>query len=61
MKYIFEGKQNQKIKMSTTSVLIHELFHISPTKRGCRDHTGFGDETIFRMYKSNISKLRRLR
>jgi len=44
-------------KKRQVKVLIHELFHISPKKRGCRPHTGFGDETIHKFYSSQLRKL----
>jgi len=47
-------------RQSQISVLIHELHHISPTKRGVRPHTGFGDEVIFKIYKKNLKRLKRL-
>ena len=49
---MFKLPYRDKIK-----VLIHEMFHIKPNKRGCRPHTGFGDEVIARLYNENQKRL----
>lgn len=36
-------------KKEKLRVLVHELKHISPTKRGCIGHTGFGDEDTVKL------------
>jgi hypothetical protein len=52
----FRCKFIQQVK-----VLIHELWHISPNKKGIRPHIGFGDEVITEMFKKNLKKIRRLK
>lgn len=52
---VFRYSYKDKLK-----VLIHELFHIKESKRGCRPHTGFGDEVIARMYSKSLKKLEKV-